>query len=121
VGALVVLVGLLALGQTVVTALALEGRARAWWAVEVGEGPAATAIAASTAWPWVTALGLLVTVAAGVLVLVAGSGWSGLSGRYDAPAASTRDDAWTAMDRGEDPTVDPAEPAADPTSDPAGP
>jgi hypothetical protein len=126
VGVLVVLVGTVALGQTVVTALQLVARARAWWAVEVGEGPAARAVAATTAWPWLAVLGLLVTVAAGVLVLVRGRGWSGLSRRFDAPAAAAHDDAWTALDRGEDPTAEPgdgapADPAAHPPADPPGP
>jgi uncharacterized membrane protein (TIGR02234 family) len=126
VGALVVLVGTVALVQTVVTALRLVARARSWWAVEVGVGPAASAAAATTAWPWLAVLGLLVTVTAGVLVLARGSTWSGLSRRYDAPAAATGGDAWTALDRGEDPTLDPgdgasADPGAPPAADQPGP
>jgi hypothetical protein len=59
-------------------------------------------------------VGLVVTVAAGVLVLVRGREWSGLSGRYDAPTASSRDDPWTVLDRGEDPTLDPTDTSPDP-------
>jgi uncharacterized membrane protein (TIGR02234 family) len=125
VGVLVVLVGALALVQAVATALQLVARARSWWAVEVGVGPAASASAATTPWPWLAVLGLLVTLAAGVLVLARGSAWSGLSRRYEAPAAATSGDAWTALDRGEDPTLDPGdgtspEPGVHPSADPPG-
>jgi hypothetical protein len=68
---------------------------------------------AAFAWPAATVLGGLLLVAGGALTVVRGRSWPALGARYDVP--STRHgsrpdrpvDAWTALDRGEDPTVDP--------------
>lgn len=84
------------------------GRARAWWAVEVGAA-AQTATAATTAWSVVAAGALLVLVVAGVVVLARAGAWAGLSGRYETPGRATPSgDPWRALDEGEDPTVDDA-------------
>nr|WP_037581600.1 TIGR02234 family membrane protein [Phaeacidiphilus oryzae] len=83
-----------------------------------------------TAWPWVSALGGILLLLAGVVILLAGRRWPGMSARYDAPgkdvrpggkggqagAAGTGDtggkgapgtpaDIWKALDRGEDPSL----------------
>ncbi|MFD9544993.1 TIGR02234 family membrane protein [Streptomyces sp. NPDC060022] len=70
-----------------------------------------------TAWPYVTAVGGLLILLAGLLALRYGSRWPAMSGRYErdgtprprkaAPAAPDPDrpeDLWKALDRGEDPT-----------------
>jgi uncharacterized membrane protein (TIGR02234 family) len=89
--------------------------AAAFGAVRGQSVDAAAAAAASYSvagpWPWVALLG-------GLLVAVAGAGtvwlsrtWPAMGARYEAPGADARGDrpvdAWTALDRGEDPTVPP--------------
>ncbi|MFC1412354.1 TIGR02234 family membrane protein [Streptacidiphilus sp. N1-12] len=70
--------------------------------------------AGHTAWPWTAALGGLLLLLAGLLVLARGRDWPGMSSRYEAPGATRRRaeapapeapaDLWKALDRGEDPT-----------------
>ncbi len=58
-------------------------------------------------WPYVALVGGLLITAAGLLVVVRGRRWAGLSSRYDAPTATAADrepSLWEALDRGEDPT-----------------
>ncbi|WP_225447841.1 TIGR02234 family membrane protein [Streptacidiphilus sp. P02-A3a] len=79
-----------------------------------------------TAWPWAGAVGGVLLLLAGVLVITRGRDWPGMSSRYDAPARrrvvgpgavatagpagrrpareQTPADVWQALDRGEDPT-----------------
>lgn len=73
-----------------------------------------------TLWPWVGALGGVLLILGGLLVLAKGRDWPGMSSRYDAPGSTagrprtaakratpdqeTPADLWKAMDRGEDPT-----------------
>ncbi|MFG2984341.1 TIGR02234 family membrane protein [Streptomyces sp. NPDC048258] len=68
-----------------------------------------------TAWPFVTAAGAALILAAGLLALRFGRGWPAMGGRYERdgsprtrrPAAVDPDrpeDLWKALDRGEDPT-----------------
>lgn len=118
VAGVVALLGVVAFVQVAAVAADLAATAREWWQVEVG-ALARSAQVEVTAWPYATLVGLLVVVAGAGLVLVRGSRWSGLSGRYDAPAAADGSrprptaspdvDPWQALDRGDDPTetVDP--------------
>jgi uncharacterized membrane protein (TIGR02234 family) len=76
----------------------------------------AVAGATATAWPWIAVAAAVPLVLAGAVTLVRGRGWSGLSGRYDAPVATAAGaagaapdvgidpEAWDAVSRGEDPT-----------------
>ncbi|MFC9584729.1 TIGR02234 family membrane protein [Streptomyces yangpuensis] len=72
-----------------------------------------------TTWPYVTAAGAVLILAAGLLALRFGRGWPSMGGRYErdgsprqrAVAAVDPDrpeDLWKALDRGEDPTTDPS-------------
>lgn len=101
-----------ALVEVAGTARDLQARARTWWSVEVS-ALADSATAMATPWATVIVLGLLLVLTGAVIVLVAGSGWPGLSARYEGsgasgekPAASTGSDLWQALDRGHDPTDD---------------
>lgn len=83
-----------------------------------GQGPAPQE-AARTWWPLVAAACGMALAAAGLLVVLRGRAWSGLSRRYDAPAVQAEAAAapeagpgapaerrlWEALDRGEDPTA----------------
>ncbi|WP_406287490.1 TIGR02234 family membrane protein [Embleya sp. NBC_00896] len=64
-------------------------------------------------WPWFAAVGGVVILLAGLLVVVRGRRWPGMSNRYEAPegrtaaarrGTATNADLWNALDRGEDPT-----------------
>jgi len=59
-----------------------------------------------TAAPWVTAVGGLAFVAAGLLAALFGARWPGMGGRYQARAHRPMDD-WEAIERGHDPTSSP--------------
>ncbi|MDQ0796907.1 TIGR02234 family membrane protein [Streptomyces sp. B1I3] len=82
-----------------------------------GNASATVEALSHTAWPYVTAVGGLLILLAGLLALRYGSRWPTMSGRYErdgtprprkaAPAAVDPDrpeDLWKALDRGEDPT-----------------
>jgi uncharacterized membrane protein (TIGR02234 family) len=87
-------------------------------------------VAVHPIWPVLTAFGGVLIVLGGALTIAYGAAWKGLSGRYEhpQPAAGPQPDArlWSALDRGIDPTVDPApditaadrpEPTAQPARD----
>ncbi|MEU7030957.1 TIGR02234 family membrane protein [Streptomyces sp. NPDC046275] len=69
-----------------------------------------------TVWPYVTAAGAVLILAAGLFALRFGKAWPAMGGRYErsgAPRAARRparvdpdrpEDLWKALDRGEDPT-----------------
>lgn len=73
-----------------------------------------------TGWPWLTAAGGALLLVAGVIALARSTAWPAMSGRYErdgAPAAgrgrrapdpNRPEELWKALDRGEDPTADPA-------------
>jgi hypothetical protein len=57
-------------------------------------------------WFWLTATGSVLLVAGGALIALLGHRWPSSRRDYDAPAAqASRADPWTALDRGEDPTL----------------
>jgi uncharacterized membrane protein (TIGR02234 family) len=75
-------------------------------------GPQPTA--AGTPWVWVALAGAVLVVLAGLLVVVRGRRWPGLSSRYERPAPEavivaaepvTDKGVWDALDRGDDPTA----------------
>jgi uncharacterized membrane protein (TIGR02234 family) len=75
----------------------------------------------TTGWPFVTVVGGLLLLVAGLIALRHGSRWPAMSGRYDRAGARTSaaraartpapvdpdrpEDLWKALDRGEDPTT----------------
>ncbi|WP_299531191.1 TIGR02234 family membrane protein [uncultured Streptomyces sp.] len=82
-----------------------------------GDTAATVAALTHTAWPYVTAVGGLLLLLAGLLALRHGSRWPTMSGRYErdgtprprtapkaAPDPDRPEDLWKALDRGEDPT-----------------
>lgn len=93
-------------------------------AESTGLTEAAVTSVSHTAWPWISALGGLLLLAAGLLALAYGRSWPAMSGRYErsgrrTPGAGRRgsaprggagkdpdrpDELWKALDRGEDPT-----------------
>jgi uncharacterized membrane protein (TIGR02234 family) len=73
----------------------------------------ADAVVRSTGWPAVSLGGGVLLAVAGVVILLRGARWPGMSARYDTAGAERRpehgDDAsalWKSLDRGEDPTAD---------------
>ena len=81
----------------------------------------------SAAWPVLAVLAGVLGTAAGLLAVLRGRGWPAMGRRYEragapapeaaaAPRPQTDEDraqaAWKALDRGEDPTSDPADPAS---------
>ncbi|WP_033424672.1 Trp biosynthesis-associated membrane protein [Actinomadura flavalba] len=74
---------------------------------------------ATSPWWLVSAAGGVFVATAGIVTLVRGRRWPGLSARYERRAAAPRDDAdpaalWKSLDRGEDPTAAPPDRAARP-------
>jgi uncharacterized membrane protein (TIGR02234 family) len=101
---------------------ALTGGLDAAAVAEVGGLPRDAVVEPATGWPVVAVVAGAVALAAGVLVVVRGRRWPGMGRRYERPdaaaarpAARPRSDeeraqaAWQALDRGEDPTVEPAD------------
>ena len=78
-------------------------------------GPATT-YDVTAVWPAITVVAGVLVVVAGLLAAVASAGWPAMGARYEAPTGEPRPDrpvdAWTALDRGEDPTVPPPAPAS---------
>lgn len=88
---------------------------------------ATAAHTSTTGWPFVSAVGGVLLVVAGLIALRHGSRWPAMSGRYDRPTGRTAtpragrgpapvtvdpdrpEDLWKALDRGEDPTEDAAD------------
>jgi uncharacterized membrane protein (TIGR02234 family) len=78
-------------------------------ATQVDTG-AVVVVTGRTGWPFAYALGGCVVAAAGGLTLVRSRRWPGLGARYGPPSPgrglpSKDGDPWTALDRGEDPTL----------------
>lgn len=68
---------------------------------------AEVAVSGRTVWPYCYLAGGMAVALAGGLAVAAGRRWPSLGARYDAPAAGPAQaaDPWSALDRGEDPTV----------------
>ena len=122
VGALLALAGAGAAAVSIGAATgsaALDHRA----AAAVGLSQATVGQVSHAAWPWLAALGGVLLLLAGVLVITRGRDWPGMSSRYEAPTGrrvvapgaaakrtagtepSSPNDLWKALDRGEDPTA----------------
>jgi hypothetical protein len=113
VGAVLVLAGLLLVWRSAL-GFAAVGTGRAADLVTssqsgVGVGAGGITVAVHPVWPGLSlACGLLVALGGAVALLTAGR-WSAMSARYDRPAAAPTDASlWNALDRGDDPTQDPA-------------
>jgi uncharacterized membrane protein (TIGR02234 family) len=84
---------------------------------QVAAGGAVDALAVSAGWPVSAAAGAVLLLAAGAATAVRGPSWPGMGSRYDrhsAPRAVPGGDPaelWRSLDRGADPTLDPARPA----------
>ncbi|WP_158088540.1 Trp biosynthesis-associated membrane protein [Thermoactinospora rubra] len=77
------------------------GRVRA----ELSEQLVAAPAWQTTVWPAVAVVGGVLTLAGGLLAVVRGGRWAGMSDRYGRRAPRERDTSlWEALDRGEDPT-----------------
>jgi uncharacterized membrane protein (TIGR02234 family) len=125
VGAVLTLAGALLVWRSVTGLDALSAaRARslvqARHATVTADATIAPRVSVHAQWPALSAVCGVLVVAAGLLVVVRGGGWAGMSARYEAPssrpptaqdaeAERARADAsmWTALDRGDDPTSSP--------------
>ncbi|MEU6710889.1 TIGR02234 family membrane protein [Nonomuraea sp. NPDC046802] len=113
--------GLLALcgiGAAAGTWTALDEATVADWLHErnVLRGATAMPWEAVSLWPGVAAVGALLMIAGGVLAIVRGGRWTGMSARYERGAGADTPEAraaqaaqadramWDALDRGDDPT-----------------
>ena len=81
-----------------------------------GSSVTSTAVDVSPAWPVVTLVAGVLALAVGLVTAVRGRRWPAMGRRYERTAATARprtdedraQDAWKALDRGEDPTEPPA-------------
>jgi len=101
---------LVATGVGAVLALGLSAPAHVRDAPEVRtqvDTGASVTLAGRSAWPWLYALGGVAVATAGGIAATRGRRWPGLGARYDAPTGrpARSADPWTALDRGEDPTL----------------
>ncbi|MFI8388179.1 TIGR02234 family membrane protein [Streptomyces sp. NPDC085540] len=114
------LLALSGLGAALSAALGGDGRSAldAQAARTTADSAAHVAGLTQTTWPYVTAAGAVLILAAGLLALRFGRSWPSMGGRYErdgSPRARTvaavdpdrPEDLWKALDRGEDPTTDP--------------
>lgn len=101
------LAGVLALVGTLAVVRDPAGTVKAHAAASTGHTGDAVTQGALSIWPWVAVLGAILLVATGVQAAIGGRRWSGLSSKYDAPAARVRQtSAWDRLSAGEDPTTD---------------
>ncbi len=111
------LLALSGLGAALSAVLAADGRRalEAEAARTTADTAAQVAGLTQTAWPYVTAAGAALILAAGLLALRFGRSWPAMGGRYERDGAPRRreravvdpdrpQDLWKALDRGEDPT-----------------
>jgi uncharacterized membrane protein (TIGR02234 family) len=120
VGVVLVLVGVLVivLAATGDLSGALDAAAR----TASGVSSARAGDASATPWRWVCVFGGLLVTAAGALAGVRSSGWPALGARYErgTPRTARPLDAWSALDRGIDPTEDPTDTMSAPEDNPSG-
>ena len=93
----------------VVLALAGVGTVLAslFWTAETSWSPGAgdaTVPLRITDWSWVSVFGGALLVAGGVWAIARAGSWPTMGERYDRAASPAGSDAWSALDRGEDPT-----------------
>lgn len=127
-GVLLVLIGAVVVVQSLAVAHDLARAVAPAVSDAVGRTGARPTSVTGSVWPWVAAGGGLLVALGGLLTVVRGSRWPGLSRRYDAPetgepaavrarpdpeadADAASDAMWKALDRGEDPTDAPEPPA----------
>ncbi|MFE9932420.1 TIGR02234 family membrane protein [Streptomyces sp. NPDC005533] len=114
------LLALSGLGAALSALLGSDGRRAldAEAARTTADSAAHAAALTQTTWPYVTAAGAVLILAAGLLALRFGRAWPSMGGRYErdgSPRTRTvaavdpdrPEDLWKALDRGEDPTTDP--------------
>ncbi|MFG2992971.1 TIGR02234 family membrane protein [Streptomyces sp. NPDC048257] len=114
------LLALSGLGAALSAVLGADGRRAldAQAARTTADSAAHVAGLTQTTWPYVTAAGAVLILAAGLLALRFGRSWPAMGGRYErdgSPRPRTvaavdpdrPEDLWKALDRGEDPTTDP--------------
>ena len=108
----VALLGALACGGALVAVVdAFDGaQDAALEALAAKGGVGDVSVASLSAWYFVTAVALLVTLAAFAVAVLRAPGWPAMGSRYDAPAAraagpAAEPDMWRAMDDGHDPTA----------------
>jgi hypothetical protein len=128
VGVVLVLVGLALVVQPVSVLLDPAGAARHPLAQLPGGSTGALDLTVSWWWAVLAALGGCAVALGGGWTAARGGRWATMAARYEAPSArraASRADAWTLLDRGEDPTLD-GEPGrssqdeADPDAGPPG-
>ncbi|RJL24686.1 TIGR02234 family membrane protein [Bailinhaonella thermotolerans] len=75
-----------------------------------------------TAWPYLSLAGAALLLAGGLFAIVRAGSWPGMSARYDRPGSgggersrrTAEGSLWDAIDRGADPTADPADAPGEP-------
>jgi uncharacterized membrane protein (TIGR02234 family) len=81
-------------------------------------------VSVAALWPLLAVLGGALVLAGGLLAVVGSRDWPAMGARFEAPTRSSRAgrpvDPWTALDRGQDPTVA-STPSAAPAAAPADP
>jgi uncharacterized membrane protein (TIGR02234 family) len=121
VGMLLGVIGLVVAGLPLRVVLDPAGAVRSpLAAVTGGTGAAIRVVEVAWWWPGLAAVGGLLVLAGAAATVVRSDAWPVMAARYDAPAGSRRRgaaaaDPWALLDRGEDPTLDPA--PAEPSPD----
>jgi uncharacterized membrane protein (TIGR02234 family) len=112
VGVVLALVGLVVVATSVAVVIDPRSAVRHPLSLVAGGGSGTAPHVVSFAWWWclLAVLGGFAVLGGAVLTAVRGTRWPVMAARYDAPSGARRaatPDAWTQLDRGEDPTVDP--------------
>lgn len=102
---LLLISGLLATVAALMVVLDAEGALRGYVENQPGHADARVTAVSVTPWAWIAVAAAALLVVLGVLSLLAGGRWSGLSSSYEAPAAQEMSD-WDQLSAGHDPTAD---------------